>query len=320
MLCCCCCSCYRYLSVYVLYVPETTHSTTLLRLHLYCVPVFVCTAFTVLCMRRYRHRHQVFIDRQCQILKSEKTTEISIQSVFKNTTADSAEATKLWRIDSQGERERMGESERVLETLLKSNIDRFYFLRIGCADVRRFVLQLTYFHTQIMENDWNDTHTKAGYTRMSSTSVRSTVVMCQLSVRKLSSDPSPHNNMQRNILLDFLGVIEWLPAQQRWWKTEARSLKNCIELHTLNCIEFGSGIFIFFKNGFSSHAAATPHNGESCLFSLSLPFRGTKRSLNFMIVRDFGNYVFFLFSFSRLRSSPFSRLAEQNTFGGAQIN
>lgn len=113
-LCCCCCCCWRRLrlstaalllmcSIYVLSGRDYSRQWG---------PVFIYSFAYV-----YRHRHQVFIDRQCRIRKRERTTEISIQSTFTNTMAES--------------RKRSDGIDRVWESLLKSNIDWFSFLLLG---------------------------------------------------------------------------------------------------------------------------------------------------------------------------------------------
>lgn len=109
------------------------------------VCVCVCVSHTV-----YRHRHQVFIDRQCQILKSEKTTENPIQSIFKSSMAEWVRRCRMKRLLC------------VRESLLKLNIDRF-FLSIDRFNVLRCSVFCRFFffiyllrYTWIKWNDWND--------------------------------------------------------------------------------------------------------------------------------------------------------------------
>lgn len=156
----------------------------------------------------YRHRHQVFIDRQCQIRKREKTTEISIQSIFKNTMA---ECTRLY-----------DEMDRVWESLLKSNIDRFFFLFFhSMFGISRFTI---YWRTSNerekkdkiieMTEEWN----RYTYGRMvlHHPSINAWMYVAYACVsRQWENFYLTENIMQSNFLSDFLDilyVIDWLPA------------------------------------------------------------------------------------------------------------
>lgn len=230
-------------------------------------------------------------------------------------------------------------------SLLKSTLS-IDFISIQWADVRVFVvlqlIYLSYRHKRITKNDWDMTTTPHTYTYLNKIgscigrcsvlilmNVKRRIRMHQLSVRKLLS---VNNNMQRNILLIFLDillfVIEWLPAHG-WPKTKAKK-NRCAELYCVG----QNLVHPFFIDGFSSHETAMGRRAATIrahhtmgirfrafcfLFFFHLPFWITKRSLNFMIVRDFGNYVYF-FVFVFVFPARSGCLAEQNTFGGAQIN